>query len=421
MMPRKQNSNIHWMSIILLTILKPGSLISDPGPGDIYREYVYNKMLTFYEKEVVKKEAKLIIDDLQSATRAELSSVHFSGHCNTGPKSFTVNGNNSILLPVPEGTAEHPDLYFAFLAGNNSAEIPLIQLKQGENEFVFTDGGCSGVECCGWPAYEIHMFVIRIFYNSSKSHPMGKIANPFSGAKISDNVHVKAEANATSPESNIVRVDFLGYYEDYPFEGAGPFTKWHYQYPLGKSKDDRPEMISWCVYGEPPHIGTDTTAPYEVTWDNEWIPDQDGMKIMARIVDSNGMFYMTKAIDNLSFKHKDKIVKLYAIQPEDLPLGWWAFPTRRGIQKAMFHVDDDLKNAQAALLVANIAQYGVILLNSKQVHYKDKGMDRHPRTSIPLNSIKHGENVFEVTGKTDSEHLHTCWPGPAIKIAFKRK
>jgi predicted mannosyl-3-phosphoglycerate phosphatase (HAD superfamily) len=34
---------------------------------------------------------------------------------------------------------------------------------------------------------------------------------------------------------------------------------------------------------------------------------------------------------------------------------------------------------------------------------QDKGMDRHPGTPISLDLVKQGVNVFEVTGKTDSE------------------
>jgi hypothetical protein len=391
-----------------------------PGPGNVYREYVYGTMLTFYEKEVVFKEAVLKIDDLDKAVRAELSSIHFSGHCNTGPKSFTVNGNDSILLAVPQGTKEHPDTYFAFLAGNNAVPVPLDQVKEGDNTFIFTDGGCIG-KCCGWPAYEIHRFVVRIYYDPSKSHPTGKINNLKDNGQLTDHATISASAAPTDGNSRIERVDFIGYYGDYPFDGAGPFKKWHYPYPLGRTKDDRPKMIAWCVYGEPNHIGTATEAPYRATWNNQWVPDQARIAIMARIVDSNGIYYMTEAVGNLTLEHKDTEVKLFAIKPEDLPTQFWAFPSVRGKKIGKVFIDDPLGNAKEAQLVANIAQYGIILLNGQEVHYQQPKMPRNPRTSLPLDKIKQGENTIEVSGKTTKEHLHTCWPGPAVKVAFGRK
>jgi len=77
-------------------------------------------------------------------------------------------------------------------------------------------------------------------------------------------------ATTTGPRP-IEQVDFVGFYEDFNWEGNGNYRQWHYRYLYGEMKN---------------HIGTATTATYNIAWNDAWVPTQDRpVKLMARIVD----------------------------------------------------------------------------------------------------------------------------------------
>ena len=127
-------------------------------------------------------------------------------------------------------------------------------------------------------------------------------------------------------------MDFIGHYEDVNYEGDGLYTQWHYHFFHGKLLH---------------HLGTAQEAPYRVTWDTSWVPDQkQPMAIAARIVGGNGMIYMTEAVTDLSLDRAGLHVEL--CKPYDIPKKW---ATRSGEKQEHFVVTGDLSKAVAAQLV----------------------------------------------------------------------
>lgn len=95
-------------------------------------------------------------------------------------------------------------------------------------------------------------------YNGSELKlPTGDLTSPESGSVINTNTVELTATAAPYPGQTIQSVTFY----------AGYWDGTQYQYPI---------------------LGTDTTAPYSYTWDISGIPDQTGVKIFARVRDTQG-------------------------------------------------------------------------------------------------------------------------------------
>ncbi|MBM3853975.1 MAG: hypothetical protein FJ399_12605, partial [Verrucomicrobia bacterium] len=151
--------------------------------------------------------------DLAGAISAELSAEFWGGHIGTAGQRFRVNDHGWIDLPQPAGTPTEPQRFYRTLLGNNVAPIPLAQLRDGENIFRFT-AGKQVAYANDWGFYWIYDFTARVFYDPAKKpHPSGGMIAPTAGATFGD--FLRLEVNATSPNSDIARVDFIGEYEDF--------------------------------------------------------------------------------------------------------------------------------------------------------------------------------------------------------------
>jgi hypothetical protein len=78
-------------------------------------------------------------------------------------------------------------------------------------------------------------------------------------------------------------VDVLAYYDGDDSDGDGIYAEYHHDYHRGK----------YDAVAIRNHVGTDDSSPYQVTWDNFWVPDQSGIKLLARIKGDNGVWYVT--------------------------------------------------------------------------------------------------------------------------------
>ena len=70
-------------------------------------------------------------------------------------------------------------------------------------------------------------------------------------------------------------------------------------------------------------MGTDTTSPYSVAWNTQWVPDQSvgSIKFVARICDANGYCYVSPAVSGLSLERVSSSVKLY--KASGVPQLYW--------------------------------------------------------------------------------------------------
>ena len=181
-------------------------------------------------------------------------------------------------------------------------------------------------------------------------------------------------------------MDFIGHYEDVNYEGDGLYTQWHYHFFHGKLLH---------------HLGTAQEAPYRVTWDTSWVPDQkQPMAIAARIVGGNGMIYMTEAVTDLSLDRAGLHVEL--CKPYDIPKKW---ATRSGEKQEHFVVTGDLSKAVAAQLVWSSWSPGYmrgVSINGTQVFDTEGPKYAYYFHRVPVSDLsvfKPGVNTL-TTGKT---------------------
>ena len=258
-----------------------------------------------------------------------------------------------------------------------------------------------------WPQNLINGVHFRIYYNpEKKAHPTGKITSIASGDGIG--LRTRLRVKAESPNGKIKQVDYVGHYYDVNFEGDGVYRQWHYHFFHGK-----------IIH----HLGSAHTAPYQITWDTSWVPDQkEPMQIAARIIDETGMIYVTDAVNNLRLVRPGMVVEL--CEPYNVPQQW---VTRKGRKQENFDVAGDLSKATAAQLVWVSWCPGYmegIFINDKKV-FDNEGPNyqyyAHRITLNDLDAFKDGQNVLATGGNTKRgiHGMEVNWPGIMVLIKYK--
>jgi hypothetical protein len=290
-----------------------------PQPGDIYKEYS-RSMTEYYQWRVTDPNATSIwipdpsyltnavlsidIDDLGSAIRAEAVIDLWQGHAGTTGKKMRVNGNDWISIPELTTTGGAGQCWLSH--SNVVVDIPLSNLVTGTNYFEGTNEGqdCHSID---WGQHGWFGIIFRIYYSSDKPHPTGAITSHGSGDSFGEHPTVSASA---SGGAGIQRVDFLAYYDGLDTDGDGVYQDWHYYYHRSHF------ATSFDIEG---HVGTAWSAPYEATWTTDWVPDQPSgsVKLIARIQDNDGVWFVTNPVQDLTLSRTGLSVKLY--KPYGIP------------------------------------------------------------------------------------------------------
>ncbi len=394
-----------------------------PRPGEIYREYAQH-MGGNIDWRVTDPNARtsgaaeflpnpvlhLNIGDLKDAVKAEALIDRWGGHTRTSEKQIRFNDNDWILVPELQTTpaGHHPSKYYS--QDNPVVEIPLSHLHEGDNTF---EGTCGTIENYGWGQWGLYSVILRIYYDPDrKSHPVGRVVSPTDGQEIGEDPEVDAEV---SGDSGIARVDFLAYYEGYDEDGDGVYQEWHGNY-------HQPQR------GEPAgirrHVGSVTEAPYRVIWKTRWVPDQEpgSVKILARVQDKNGIWYVTEPVEGLSLVRPNISVKLY--KAYDVPK---AFGVRMGFTRACkmsISGRNDLARAVEASLYLRTwhgteKAHSPLKLNGwssplrgKNHHYDDNIHE------VPVSVLRKGDNVMEIHSDFTHHMLEILWPGPSLVVRY---
>ena len=384
-----------------------------PEPGDVFREYTW-----FNEKGDAGRALRVggrlgfkgDVDlphplDLEHAVRAEAVVEKILCHDGTRDLALRVNGNDWIGIPEAGGIPAPPWEYQHHTYP--VVPVPLEHLEAGPgNRFRMR---VSGEHPWNWPQNLVNGVHFRIYYDPlKKSHPRGRIVGIASGERIGKAVELACEAD--SPNGPVRRVDYIAHCEDVNWEGDGVYRRWHYHHLHGK-------LIH--------HVGSAEEAPYPVTWDTSWVPDQPApVKIAARIVDDTGMIAMTPAVEDLEFKDRGFRVEL--CRPYDVPKKW---VTRRGVMGEKFRVRGDLSRATAAQLVWSSWSPGYmngIFVNGTKV-FDSEGpryaYGAHRITLDDLDAFLPGENTLS-TGKTPKHKgrmvhgMEVNWPGIMVLVRY---
>jgi hypothetical protein len=413
-------------TLVAALVLAARAAAADPAPGDLFHEYRYDAEtiievdpdtqqpnLKFAKRRQVSFRVRsLDIWDLEDATRAEIAFEIWGGHAGTSGQTVRVNGGAWTPIPEVEGTPGEPRCYHRTRLGSAVVPLPIGAIKLGRNTFEFRAGKqiCHSIN---WPIYKIYGFTVRVYYDPArKPRPDGRIVGPRDGGTIGDGPALAAEVRGApgNPDkleftpSSVTRVEYVGLYDDFNWEGDGRFRRWHFQLERGALAR---------------HIGTATAPPYRVTWDNRWIPDQtQPIELAARIVDSHGLVYMTSSL-RVTLSRPDRSVRLYRASgvPE-------AFGVRIGQRKSCeVVIAEDPRRARAARLVVSTwagAHADAIGFNGRKVFDRigrpdDYGYDVR---EIDPAVFRRGNNEFFIFSGTEEHQAEVNWPGPAVILEF---
>ena len=414
--------------VVSVTALVSGVASAQPRPGDVFREYLwYNEkgdagqtLRVGGKKGEVHPDrgsahdyinAPVTLDhafDLEHATKAEVVIEKILCHDGTKGLAIQINEGQWIVVPespaIPQPQSDYQHHTYPVVPA------PLSDLKAGTgNQFRMR---VAPEHVWDWPQNLINGVHLRIYYDASKkSHPSGEIISPKAGERIRRD---KAElmAQAQSPNGPIARVEYIGLYEDVNLEGDGVYRQWHYYYTHGRLAG---------------HIGAAEAAPFAVTWDTTWAPDQpEAIEVAARIVDSSGLIYMTQPVTGLVLHRPGVSVEL--CKPYDVPPRW---VTRSGEKQQHFDVKGDLGDAIAMQLVWSSWSPGYmngIGINGQNV-FENEGPKyqcfTHRVAVEDLTMLKNGQNTL-TTGKTplyDGQMVHGTevnWPGVMVLVRYAK-
>lgn len=405
--------------LILLVLLSPLKLLADPIPGDIFREYRFADGRGIHLcPQGVKYDSisfSINVDDLKSAVKAELTGMFHTGHIGTSERKIRINGGKIIDVPEAEISSGKNECYFTYIFGRPAVEFPLSDLKEGENILTLFVGPqiCHGFN---WPCCGFHSMILRVYYDSNKPHPTGEIEYPKSGHIIT-NDELMIKTKARSGKAAISSVDIVGQYFDYPFEGSGKYFDWHYLIN---------EFGQWFSF-----INRNNKSPYHETWNLEWLPDQEEpIKLMAKITDSDGISYMTPAIENITLKRDNYSVKMY--KTTDIPEN---FKVRvNETKKSHFEPITDVSRIKEVQLVSIIPvghleqkYFSVCGINEIVLKRYDDLPDfksdffYDSYLQVDTKILKAGVNEFFIYSNTEGHMTEVCWPGPALLVRYENE
>jgi len=406
---------------VIIALCCTNVIWAQPKPGDLFKEYAwYNKpgdcqgalrvggRLDYQLIENVqhyKGNGQIqppFQVDLKNAFRAELIVEKMLCHGGTKGLRVSINGNKALRLPVSPNIPWPEEDY----AHHYNAILPLdlSLLKEGtDNTFKFE------VDTAGhwWPQNLIYGMILRIYYDSSLITEKTHISQPKKG-DILEKIQ-QIQLHIPSGE-NIEKVHLVGFYEDVDLEGDGLYTQWHYAYHKG------------LIYN---HIDSSSKAPYTLSWNTEWVPDQkEKMKLAAFIHRSDGYIYMSDAVENLQVGMRDYSVEL--CKPFRRPKHWF---TRNGEFEERFYIDGNIEKASAARMFFRTWSPGYfngIYINDFLVFTKEGPKYAYYEHNVPikeLHVLKEEENILK-TGITPLypegmvHGVEVQWPGIMLLIKY---
>lgn len=389
---------------------------AQPLSGDVFREYHWRpegkwQRVTWPEVEEPRAREflpnavnRIVIDDLDLVERVEVRVEMLLCHAGTVDKKIRFNGGRWIEIPesefIPGRSGQGPPGTEYQSMRYPTIPISQAELHEGENTFEFTCGPGTALGSW-WPQWLLYGVTFRVYYDQSKPHPQGRIVAPAPGSLLDDKPRIAATATGPNP---IQRIDFVGLYDDFNWEGDGLYRQWHGRFLFGQIHN---------------HIGTATGDNRQVTWDAAWIPTQTGpLMIAARIVDTTGICSVTQAVGDL-YLSRPYSVRMY--QPYDVPKQWASRAGKR--HECKVDVDDDLAGATDAKFVMvtwngeGAEEIGVG--DTKVVARIGKNHDlSHDEIPVPLELIRRGTNRLYTFSTTQHHGIEVQWPGMVLLVRF---
>jgi hypothetical protein len=351
------------------------------------------------------------IGDLEGATRAEAIIDLWGGHPGTSKKQLRFNGNAWIDIPELSTTPAGIEPECFIHQWNPVVDIPLEYLHEGTNILE----GLSGPQVCkasnfGWGQWGWYGITVRVYYDPAvRAHPVGEVVSPVPNAFIGEDPLIEVSASGDIP---IARVDVMAFYDGADENGDGVHADWHAAYVSPLSQNSMPLSE---------HVGTATTAPYAVTWDTHWIPDQpaQGIQFKALITDTSGMVFETPPVSGVSLQRDDVTVKHYSA--EDVPEAFWVRANRTKVSKFTIPKSDDLLNATEARV--HFRTWNGInqdaLINGVAVPVGGANHEfKYTKPTVPVSILNTGLNVVSFHAPTEHHGIEVAWPGPGVTVRY---
>lgn len=207
------------------------------------------------------------------------------------------------------------------------------------------------------------------------------------------------------------------YYDGYDTDGDGRYRDYHYNRHRSATDTDMDPRD---------HVGTDFVAPYAVTWDTELVPDQDpgSIKLVARIRDTNGVYFVTPEVTGLSLQRT--LHAVYLCKPMNVPESFWV---RDGQTKSSQFVVpagalSDPVSAKLLVKTWNGIDGGTEPgeTNFRQINsyflppYGANHFYQYDVVDVPTGELVEGLNTFTVNSTTIHHGIEMMWPGPAVLV-----
>ncbi len=411
--------------ILLMSCIGPNVGRSQPQPGEIFREYIWTPKLVEAEagkflrvggrldyKTNAKHLAPQHHDDgyirlsqylqLEGARKAEVMVEKIASHEDTRDLQVSFNRNPFVLFPAAPGIPKPQSDYMHHTYP--TVPISLSHLNEGWNNQFRLEVDTAQV--WNWPQNLIHGLILRIYYSPEQHSPKGLLT----GVKSGDLLPGEVELSISNPNQSIRQVDYLGYYEGVNWEGDGLYQQWHYHFLRGQIKH---------------HIGTATDYPFKLVWDCDWVPDQEEIKLAARIIDNSGLIYFTPEVEELSF---DRNHAVELVKPFDQPKNW---VTRAAEFDSKMHIGGDLEKASSARILwtswSPCYANGIFVNGHKVIDREGPCYDymAHDILLPDISILKPGLNIIS-TGKEplhDGQMVHGMevqWPGIMMLIKYNQ-
>ncbi|MEM1324303.1 MAG: hypothetical protein AAGI23_00035 [Bacteroidota bacterium] len=415
------------MRFAFLLLFLTTQLFAQPRPGDVYRDYLWLPTSISEDMPFLRVGGKLdyatsddhfpnhlhdngkiqlpFSVDLKYAIRAEMNFQRVQSHVDT--RGLRLQVNDSDWIPIlPPKNIPNPATNYMF-HDYPTVKLPLKQLTANDQNTFRLE--VDSTQKWGWPQNIFYAITLRIYYDTDeKAHTDGKLKGIKNKQAISGNPTLSTKPNSKIP---IKRVDYMGYYKDFDWEGNGSYQDWH------KSEDKG-------VWQN--HIGSSSEGKYSVTWNTEWLPDQhESMRVSARLLGENGVYYILPAKYGLSL-NRDYSVELnpsYHI-PED-----WA--TREDTFTTKLAVHGDLSQAeryQIAWRSWSPCYARGMFLNGHKIYDREDPCYDYAEHLIESKAVSHlqiGENEI-TTGMTpliNGKMVHGMevqYPGMMLKVKYRK-
>jgi hypothetical protein len=437
-----------------------------PQPGDVFRQFqddltsrytsVCNASGTRCNGVPSEQQRQAQNVDLANAVRAEAVFEYWGGHLASTQQEFNVNGGPWTPYPDIQGIPPDtlPTCYFRAptnaiaplpLSGTGGVRPPGSTGNTVTVNYRYRIGPQRSLPQCAsgtnfyWGNMWIYEVTTRIYYSPTITRPDGAIIWPEPGATITENLsanqfpRITVRAQAPTGRS-IARVDLIGNYLDYDWDGDGVLREWHYALRHGVWERTIGTSTSQSR-------GTATSGEYDFNWNTEWIPDQDQpVQLMARITDDAGVSYMTPAI-TVTFNRIGRSVRMYTTWSDYYGRRVFGPPRNFGFnayrqpwigKTAFISIPDPLTNAtRARFLIYSwsgrssiTTSRTTVAVNSFSIWSDDSFGWYHEyrfRDNIfdnPRSFLNEGDNILRIWSNRTDHELEVLWPGPAIFVEY---